>query len=378
MKVKKVAENIISPLGFSVSENFQALKKGSSALRLYEDRWGLPFPFVASLIDDDKLDDAFAKDVKAEAFGYKRPTKFEKAALLSAVQAIDSSPIDPQSPRTKFILSSTKGNVELLMHDNYDEKRIYLGDTAKKIAHYFNNPNDPIVISNACISGLCAQIEAMRCIESGQYDSCVVIGADVLSPFIVAGFNCLKALSDEPCQPFSANRKGLNLGEAAATVIYSSSDSGAGWALSRGAIRNDANHISGPSRTGEGSFRALQYVLRNAEINNLACVSVHGTATPYNDEMEAVALSRAGLSSTPVSALKGYYGHTLGAAGILETLVTMHAIDNNTVLPTRGFDILGTTNTINVSNYTQTTDKQSFIKLLSGFGGCNAAAMFTK
>lgn len=161
-------------------------------------------------------------------------------------------------------------------------------------------------------------------------------------------------------------------------MIYSSSDSGAGWALSRGAIRNDANHISGPSRTGEGSFRALQYVLRNAEINNMACVSVHGTATPYNDEMEAVALSRAGLSSTPVSALKGYYGHTLGAAGILETLVTMHAIDNNTVLPTRGFDILGTTNTINVSNYTQTTDKQSFIKLLSGFGGCNAAAMFTK
>lgn len=214
---------------------------------------------------------------------------------------------------------------------------------------------------------------------SRQYDAAVVIGADVLSPFIVAGFQSLKALSDEQCRPFSANRKGLNLGEAAATVVYQVADDNSdGWRMLAGAVRNDANHISGPSRTGEGSYRALLSVLGSSKLtaSDLACLNVHGTSTLYNDEMESIAINRAGLNAVPVNAMKGYYGHTLGAAGVLETLLTMRAVEERKIPATRGFDELGVTNPVLVSSESLDTQKRAFVKLLSGFGGCNAAAVF--
>lgn len=381
MEVVKVSENIISPLGFSVEENYEAVMLGKSALRLYEGLWGLPFPFVASMLDDSLLDDEFRKCADVSRLPYGNFTRFEKAALLSAIKALESASVDTESARALFILSTTKGNVELLGGGSPSLARVRLASTASMISRYFRNPNQPIVVSNACISGLCAQIEAMRCIRSGHYDCCVVTGADVLSPFIVSGFNCLKALSDEPCRPFSANRKGLNLGEAAATVVYSASGSDSRqWRIASGAVRNDANHISGPSRTGDGSFAALDYAVRHSGRlpSDLAFLNVHGTATPYNDEMESVAIGRAGLEDVPVNALKGYFGHTLGAAGVLEVLLSMHSVEQGVILPTRGFDTLGVSVNLNVSDQPVETCKKSFAKLLSGFGGCNAAAVFTK
>jgi 3-oxoacyl-[acyl-carrier-protein] synthase-1 len=111
--------------------------------------------------------------------------------------------------------------------------------------------------------------------------------------------------------------------------------------------------------------------------NDLACLNVHGTSTLYNDEMESIAINRAGLNPVPVNAMKGYYGHTLGAAGILETLLTMRALEEGIVPATRGFDELGVTNPVLVSSESLDTQKRAFVKLLSGFGGCNAAAAFT-
>ena len=98
----------------------------------------------------------------------------------------------------------------------------------------------------------------------------------------------------------------------------------------------------------------------------------------YNDEMESVAIERAGLSQVPVNGLKGYYGHTMGAAGILETILSMYAIDEHNILATKGFETLGVTHPLLLSNQNQTTKKRLFIKLLSGFGGCNAALLFAK
>ena len=146
----------------------------------------------------------------------------------------------------------------------------------------------------------------------------------------------------------------------------------------RGAIRNDANHISGPSRVGEGSYRALCYAIGAIDPDKIAFINTHGTATLYNDEMESVAIERAGLATVPVNGLKGYYGHTMGAAGILETILSMYAIDEHNILATKGFETLGVTHPLLLSNQNQTTDKRMFIKLLSGFGGCNAALLFAK
>ena len=379
MIVRKIGENIVSPLGFSVEENFTALMSGRSELRRYESLWNLPFPCFVSLIPDAGLEAELSKE---ELTGRcASSTKFEKIALLSASKAIKQSGIDARSGRVVFILSSTKGNVGLLADENPDVERVTPAHTARLVARYFGNPNMPITVSNACISGLCAQIEAFRCLRSGQYDTAVVIGSDVLSPFIVSGFQSLKALSDEQCRPFSANRKGLNLGEAAATVVYTVDDAADdGWRMLAGAVRNDANHISGPSRTGEGSYRALSSVLDDSGLtaDDLACLNVHGTSTLYNDEMESIAINRAGLSGVPVNAMKGYFGHTLGAAGILETLLTMRALENGKVPATRGFDELGVSMPVQVSAEHLDTGKKAFVKLLSGFGGCNAAAAFVK
>lgn len=148
--------------------------------------------------------------------------------------------------------------------------------------------------------------------------------------------------------------------------------------LLRGAIRNDANHISGPSRTGEGSFRAIKVVLGDVEPEELALVSVHGTSTAYNDEMESIALTRAGLQNVPVNSLKGYFGHTMGAAGILETILSMASVDDGTVLGTRGYSECGVSCPLDISPEPRKTTKRAFAKLLSGFGGCNAAGIFVK
>ena len=379
MIVRKIGESMITPLGFTVEENFAAVIAGGSELRRYESLWNLPFSCFVSLVPDEKLETELARELSA-ADRASLGTKFEKITLLSAVKALKQSGIDTASERVVFILSSTKGNVELLSEENPDLERVTPAHTAQLVARYFQNPNMPITVSNACISGLCAQIEAYRCLISGQYDTAVVIGADVLSPFIVAGFQSLKALSDEQCRPFSANRRGLNLGEAAAAVVYTASDESAdGWRMLAGAVRNDANHISGPSRTGEGSYRALMSVLAESGLSadDLACLNVHGTSTMYNDEMESIAITRAGMATVPVNAMKGYYGHTLGAAGVLETLISMRAVEAGIVPATRGFDELGVTHPVLVSSESLDTRKHAFVKLLSGFGGCNAAAAFS-
>ena len=375
--IVSVAHNIISPLGMTTAENYAAVKAGRSALRRYDKLWQLQEPFVASLTDSDHIGQVFSNFAENDRY-----TVFEKMAILSASSAIREAGIDPNSKRVLFILSTTKGNVFLLdrRETAFPKERVLLGVAAKQLTDFFHNPNAPMVVSNACISGVCAQIEAMRNLQQGGFDFVVVVGCDVQSAFIVSGFQSFKALSDEPCRPFDKARKGLNLGDAAATIVYTRKDSASPdeWVACRGAIRNDANHISGPSRVGEGSYRALKAALGDFRPEALAFINSHGTATPYNDEMESVAIDRAGLSEVPVNALKGYYGHTMGAAGVLETILSMQAVDDHNILATKGYEALGVTHPLRLSNRNQPTDKRAFIKLLSGFGGCNAALLFAK
>lgn len=374
----KIADNIVSPLGFTTAENLAAVKAGSSVLQRYDQWKGVPEPFVASMFQPEQIEAAYAK------IGNSKPlTRFEKLALLSIRNALAKTDVDVTSSRTLLILSTTKGNVDLLrqQQDGVSVERVSLPCAAKAIAQQLGMPNEPLVVSNACISGACAQITAARLIAAGCYDDVVVCGADELSPFIISGFQSLKALTDQPCRPFDEDRTGINLGEAAATIIYrekqkATKKDAKGWTLVAGAIRNDAFHISGPSKTADGCYQALQSVIQNVRTDDIALINAHGTATFFNDEMESVAIHRAGLDSVPVNSLKGYFGHTMGAAGVLETIITAAALDEQLIIGTRGFQTLGTSRQINVIAQHQPTDKQSFVKLISGFGGCNAAMLF--
>ena len=372
--IRCIADNVISPLGVTSAQNYEAVKAGRSGLARYERMGNITTPFVLSRIERSVVD-GLCTDLGIDTGAY---TFFEKMVLASAAQAVRDAGIDARSERVLFIFSTTKGNVSLLGDAwGFEANRVLLGVAARQVTEWFGNPNAPIVICNACISGVVAQIEAMRALRSGRYDYAVVTGADEQSPFIISGFLSFKAMSDEPCRPFDKDRKGLNLGECAATVVLKADDSiSQGWELKTGAIRNDANHISGPSRTGEGSYLALREVLRECSVNELAFVNVHGTATAYNDEMESIAVYRAGLIDVPVTGLKGCYGHTMGAAGVVESILSMYAVKDGTVLATRGYGECGVSYPVNVSAECRKTGGSSFIKLLSGFGGCNAALLY--
>ncbi|MBQ6761293.1 MAG: beta-ketoacyl synthase [Bacteroidales bacterium] len=358
MRIVCKGRSILTPLGTTVQENFDAVCRGDSALRRYEGMFGVKEPFVASLMD--------RKEWTREGH-----TFFDSLVIETARRAVEDAGIDPASPRTAFVLSTIKGNIELI-----GKQDVTLAASARTLTGAFGNPNPALVVSNACISGLAALLQGHRILCGGGFDHVVVVGCEVQSRFIVTGFQSLKALSEAPCKPFDVHRDGLNLGEAAAAVVLGFGEDG--WELVDGAVRNDANHISGPSRTGEGSYKALRYVLRHISAGELAFVNVHGTSTLYNDEMESIAIDRAGLIGVPVNALKGVFGHTMGAAGILESILSMEAVDAGLVLPTRGFSELGVSRPVLVSAETRKTDKKAFIKLLSGFGGVNGALLFGK
>ena len=373
--ITKIADNIISPLGYDSNANFKAVLSGETMLCKHVDSFGLPEPFCGSLLNRDEI----ISLANAEIACAENYTFFEKLCILSAKSAITDCNLSPRESNVIFILSTTKGNVDCL-ENSLEDSRCLLASSANKIARYFGNNNTPVVVSNACISGVCAQIAAVRELLSGRYRYAVVIGCDVLSKFIISGFQSFKALSPECCQPYDKNRVGLNLGEAAGTIILKAGkpSNEHDWQYVSSSIHNDANHISGPSRTGEGSFRVLTDILKDVDTDEIGFINTHGTATAYNDEMESIAIHRAGLDDVCVNGLKGYYGHTLGAAGIIETILSMKAIDNGVVLATKGFESTGTSYKLNIPNEVRETSKTTFIKILSGFGGSNAGILYRK
>ena len=367
-----IGDCIVSSFGIGSLVNYKAVLEGHSSLRLH-DEFGMNESFFGSLIDNEFIDEESHK----MGINPQTHTKLEKISLLAATQALSEADIDASKDDVLFVFSSTKGNVHLL-ETAPSNPSLYIWHTANVIAQHFHNPNPPLVISNACISGLAAQIYAQRMLATNRYRYVVVVGGDILSKFIVSGFQSFKSLSSECCRPFDKARCGLNLGEAAACIVYSQPISYKGkWQFISGYIANDANHISGPSRTGEGLLLAIEKSLKQYSKSSLAFINAHGTATLYNDDMESIALKRANLNHIAVNSLKGYFGHTLGAAGILECIISAYALSHQYILPTKGFEHIGTIETISVTHKLQKTDKSCFLKLMSGFGGCNAAGLIT-
>jgi 3-oxoacyl-[acyl-carrier-protein] synthase-1 len=370
-----VSDNIFSPIGSTSAENFKLLKEGVSGIREHQDTALADQPFYASLFNRENYfightDHAY--------------TKFEQLLIASVKDALQNSPVAAEDKRTVLIISSTKGNISLLETAGNDpdiEKKISLPASARLIAEYFGFVNQPIVISNACISGIVGILTGMRLIQSGQYDHAVIAGADVISKFILSGFQSFGAISSMACKPFDAGRDGITLGEGAATVILSAcKNSLQDIKVMGGAVSNDANHISAPSRTGEELNEAIGKTLADAHIPARAIdfISAHGTATIYNDEMEAKAITLANLQTVPVNSLKGYYGHTLGAAGLIESIISIHSLKENLFIRTAGFMENGTTDPINITKEHLAGNFKNCLKTASGFGGCNAAILFSR
>lgn len=358
----------ITPLGAGSAANYVAIREGFTALRYYAGLFDLPESVVAAKLDYQAL----RTFVGEAANGL---TDFETLCVASAAPALTLAGIDPSAQNVRFVISTTKANVALLGSNEFTNAVIAANNVVKALG----GTTLPIVVSNACISGIAAQITAKRLIEQNHAKYVVVIGADQLSRFIVSGFQSFKALSDAPCRPFDVNRTGLNLGEASATIIFEAKETPDAdeFVLTAGAIHNDANHLSGPSRTAEGLFKCIEDL--NLSQHAPQFINAHGTATAYNDQMESIAIHRAGLENVPTYSLKGYFGHTLGAAGVLETIMSLMAAQEGCVLPTPGFEELGVSHPITVSNTAKDVESvSSFLKIMSGFGGVNAAVLFER
>jgi 3-oxoacyl-[acyl-carrier-protein] synthase-1 len=369
-----VADNVFTPLGKTTAENFSNLRNNISAVKEHHNMAISKQPFYAALFGKNESLLSNAKDY----------TKFEQLLIASIEDVLEQSGLNASDKKTVLIISSTKGNISLLETEKNSpelQKRIALSTSAKLVAEYFGFVNQPIIISNACVSGVMGIITGMRLLRIGEYENAVIAGADVISEFILSGFQSFQALSLQVCKPFDKSRDGLNLGEGAGTIILSSdkkySDN---IKVKGGGISNDANHISGPSRTGQELSFAIIQSLKDAEVrvNDIGVISAHGTATVYNDEMEANAIALSGLETVPLNSLKGYYGHTLGAAGLIESIISIQSLKENIFLPTPGFEERGVTQAVNVIASPLHSEADNILKTASGFGGCNAAVVFGK
>ena len=345
---------IWSPLGTNEQQHLEAFKENRTGVRS-----------VSGAGFDNK-------SWCLSAFEDKRSLSYDKLLKNTLLVAMSKFPLhDVKSPKIAVILSSTKANLSPTNSDAFASSR-------NIIRSIFPSGTEIIVVSNACISGVIAINTGADYVRSGEFDAVCVVGIDVLSDFVVYGFQSLFALSDALCRPYDADRKGINIGEAAG-AIWLTRERPHTFSVEYlgGASSNDANHISGPSRTGEGLFRAVNRTLKRSGIapEQIDFLSAHGTATVYNDAMESIAFERLGLSQTPLNSMKGYFGHTLGAAGVIEVIMSMLSMEHGMVFKCLGFERLGTDTPIDVIHENREMSVKVVLKTASGFGGGNAALM---
>lgn len=361
--------HIISPLGFSTKANFDALLSEKSG--------------IAEVFINETIGSVFAGKINDEAFNqhFQSIDKNFKGPRVEKLMIAALSPVIQKNPvleNAVLILSTTKGNIQALSQNTVNAA--FITQTVQNINTYFGFKTQPIVVSNACVSGVMALSVAKRMMEMNQFSSAYVLAVDELTDFVISGFQSFQAMSHEPCKPYDADRKGVNLGEAAVAVFVSTEQKASAIQIAGDANINDANHISGPSRTGEGLVLSIEKALLEAKVsaNNIDYISAHGTATPFNDEMEAIAFTRIQLQNVPVNSLKGYFGHTLGASGLLETVMTVESLKNNVLIPSFGYHNQGTTEKINIITQQQQKPLNTALKTASGFGGSNSAMVLIK
>jgi len=287
----------------------------------------------------------------------------------------------------KLILATTKGEIDLLEKKMItgagDVSNCSLGHLPGKVSDLAGVKDTGIIISAACASSTTAIARAAAMVRSRLTDCVLVVACDSITEFVFSGFSSLMALDGFVARPFDKNRSGLSLGEAAAFAVIMSESRAkrekremigeiAGWGLS-----DDANHMTGPSRDSEGLILAIKKALKTACVKEreVGFISAHGTGTVYNDAMEIRAFRAVFKNEkTPVYSVKGGIGHTIGAAGLVETIIALRALKERKVPPTVNLedvdnDALGW---VSPGQHPAEENKKALITN-AGFGGINAA-----
>ena len=340
---------IISALGGNVEENLCALKTS---------KHGLSQPEILKTIHRFPVGEIKINNASlSEKLGLPEDHSFTRAALLGALSIkeiqktlnITSFPDD-----TGFISGTSVGGIDMTENYFYDfgekpNKRKYIqaqhpGYTTENIAQYFGLNNFVTTISTACSSSANAIMLGARMIQAGKLKRVIVGGTDCLTKFTLNGFNSLKILSTENSKAFDEHRNGLNLGEAAAFLMLEAEDVLEGkkvlGRVSGYGNANDAFHQTASSENGEGAYLSIQKALQQAGLSasEIDYINAHGTGTVNNDLAESHAIIRSfGKNIPEFSSTKAFTGHTLGAAGAVEAIFSLLAIQNQEIYPALNF-----------------------------------------
>jgi len=392
-KVFVTGLGIISSIGKGVDETLRALKSKKSGIgqihHLNTIHKGIP-------TGETKFSD---NELKAMV-GVSDIEGFSRTALLgmiAAKEAFDDAGLSKTKHTTGILSGTTNGGMdttEAFYRDflSNDSKNAYItshdcGDSTERIAKYLNSTDYMTTISTACSSSANSIMLAARLIKNGIIDRAVAGGTDGLSKFTLNGFNTLLILDKEPCKPFDDNRKGLNLGEGAGYIVLESEDivnsenklvycelKGYGNA-------NDAFHQTASSPEGEGAVLAMRKALANSGLcpEDIDYINAHGTATANNDVSEGKAIETIfGWELPLVSSTKSYTGHTLGASGGIEAVISALSIKEQMLFPNLNFK-----NRIKELNFSPLTEIveyniRNIISNSFGFGGNNTSLIFSK
>jgi 3-oxoacyl-[acyl-carrier-protein] synthase II len=387
---------IISAIGNNVTENYQSLIQGKKGIsRVSKIKTNHVNDIMVGEID-------FTNEALEQQLGLTSDNNYSRTALLGVVaakQAIQDAGItDINAYKTGLISSTSVGGMDMTERYYYDyledkstQKYIeghHAGDSTQKIAAQLGIDKSLVTtISTACSSAANSIMLGARLIKSGQLDRVVVGGTDCLSKFTINGFKTLMILSDTYSTPFDENRKGLNLGEAAAFLVLESdkvvqAENKKVLAYVKGyGNANDAYHQTASSENGDGATLAMQKALDIAGYNpeDIDYVNAHGTATGNNDLSEGRAIIRIFGEDVPdFSSTKAYTGHTLAAAGAIEAVYSVLALQNNIIYPNLNFKTQMKEFSITPQLALKEKPLQSVMSNSFGFGGNCSTVIFSK
>ena len=387
---------IISAIGNNVAENFQSLVEGKKGISRI------------SKIDTIHKDDimvgeiAYTNSELEQLLGISSVNNYSRTGLIGALaakEAVSNAGIkDMNAYKTGLISATSVGGMDMTekYYYNYlenDTNHRYIeshhaGDSTQKIAEQLGIDKSLVTtISTACSSAANAIMLGARLIKSGQLDRVIVGGSDCMSKFTINGFKTLMILSDTYNTPFDENRKGLNLGEAAAflvlesdAIIKAENKTVLGYVKGYGNA-NDAFHQTASSDHGDGATLAMEKALEvaNLTVKDIDYINAHGTATGNNDLSEGRAIIRVFGSTPPeFSSTKAYTGHTLAAAGAIEAVYSVLALQNNVIYPNLNFKTQ--MKEFNITPQLKLKEKKlkTVMSNSFGFGGNCSTVIFSK
>ncbi len=384
---------IVSPLGIGLKETTHSVAVASDCVTPVS-RFSVEHCRcqTAGQVDDERL-------LAASAVPGRTNARMHRAAHMITASLREMLAAEPRFQPQMTIFGTTSGGMSfgeqyyrtLQSHDS-------LRNSPRLIANY--PPQKPLIdgltncglegphqiIANACASGTNAIGHAFHCVRSGRYDRVLTGGYDAISELVFVGFDSLQASTPDKCRPFDRGRTGMVLGEGAAVLALEEMESARG----RGAhiigeitgygLSTDNHHLTQPNPSGIGPFQAMQTALEDARARpeEVDYINAHGTATPFNDAAEGRAISELFGSRVPVSSTKSMMGHSLGAAGAIEAVISLLALREGVLPPNLHFTQADEGIALNIIREPAPASLEMAISNSFGFGGTNASIVMRR